>query len=295
MRSVYLEKNDTSSTLTTYLYCHFWLMWGAEKLGYQSYIHWPQGLSVKAYDDREMFSRVPNQYDWYFEQPMIPIKPIAHSAIWTWELPNPASQYSLMSEPLPIIRDYFQKHLKFNTTTNARGQAIVDKYNIDFSKTIGITWRGTDIYLEQLGGVDTRRYLPIQCYFKFIDEILEKHPDYRIACTAEEEKILDPLFERYPQAFLIEEFKQAPHGAKDNPEKLNGNTLSGFEKGLQPALMVWLFSKCAHYIKNRSSVAAIASWMSNGRIVSIGHPEHFAAVPFRPVAEIEGKEYPLNL
>lgn len=297
MKSVFLEKNDIHCTLTTFLYCHFSMLWGAEQLGYQSYINWFQGGSVLSYEDKEMFQREPNQYNWYFKQPMLDHPPLTYSARWTWEIPGPWSQYPLMSQPLSVIKDYYKKHLKFNDTTNARGQAIVDKYKIDFSKTIGITWRGTDIYLESLNGNHGRKRMPIETYFPFIDEILEKEPDLRIACTAEEEKILDPLLARYPSAFKIEEFEQVPHESKHNPERYSKR--SGYERGLQPALMVWLFSKCKYYIKNRSSVAAVASWLSDGKIISLGHPEtlgfYDGGAVFKPVAEIEGKEYPINL
>lgn len=284
MKSVYLEKNDIHSTLTTFLYCHFWMMWSAEQLGYQSYINWYQGGSVLSYEDKEMFQRVPNMYDWWFEQPMIPTKPITHSAIWVWETWKDSSPVPFMAQPLSVIRDYYQKHLKFNTTTNARGQAIVDKYNIDFSKTIGITWRGTDIYL------DGRPRIPIETYFPFIDEVLT--PDMRIACTAEEDGILEPLMKRYPQAFIIEEFEQVPRETQHNPERFSKK--SGYERGLQPALMVWLFSKCKFYIKNRSSTGAVASWLSNGRIVNIAHEETLSYLKMDDQVEIEGIKYQLN-
>lgn len=283
MKSVYLQKQDIHSTLTTWIYCSYWQMWAAEQLGYQSYINWFQGGSVLSYEDKEMFQRIPNMYDWYFVQPMIPQPPVTHSARWTWEIPGDWSAFQFMSQPLGVIKDYYQKHLKFNDTTNARGQAIVDKYNIDFSKTIGITWRGTDIYL------DGRPRIPIETYFPFIDEVLT--PDMRIMGTAEEEGILDPLLKRYPNAFVIEEFISAPSGGKDNPERFSN--VSGYERGLQPALMVWLFSKCAHYIKNRSSTGAVASWLSNGRIVNLAHEETLSYVKMDDQVEIEGVKYPL--
>jgi hypothetical protein len=124
-----------------------------------------------------------------------------------------------------------------------------------------------------------------------MDEIMERQPDCRIACTAEEERILDPLLARYPNAFLIEEFKQAPFESKHNPERFS--PMSGYERGLQPVLMVWLFSKCAHYIKNRSSTGAVASWLSEGRIVNIAHEETLSYLKMDDQVEIEGIKYPL--
>lgn len=288
--TVSIEKNDIHSTLTTWIYCAFHMAYAAEKMGYTPYINWPTGKFLQSYEDKEMFSKIPNAYEWYFVQPYN-YEPTPHT-IWTWESPNwgtmnvDTTKYQLISEPLHIIKDYYKKHLKFNSTVEARGQSLASKYNIDFSSTIGITWRGTDIYL------DGRPRIPIETYYPFIDDVLEKEPNLRIACTAEEEKILDPLLSRYPQAFKIEEFVSSPFQSKHNPERIS--KVSGFERGLQPALMVWLFSKCKHYIKNRSSTGAVASWISDGRIVSLGHPETLGFPANTDTAEINGELFPLN-
>jgi hypothetical protein len=282
---IYLEKNDIHSTLTTWLYCHFWMMWAAEQQGDYAYINWPTGKFLASYEDKKKFNEIPNAYDWYFIQPHHYCYDNSTKEIRTWERWIDHSPVPFMAQPLKVIKDYYKKNLHFNEETNKRGQAIVDKYKIDFSKTIGLSWRGTDIYL------DGRPRIPIEKYFRFIDEILEENPDYKIACTAEEEKILDPLLARYPNAFLIEEFKQAPFESKHNPERFT--EVSGYERGLQPVLMVWLFSKMAHYIKNRSSTGAVASWLSDGRIVNIAHEETLSYLKMDDMVEIEGIKYKL--
>ena len=289
MKTVYIEKTDAHATLTTWLYCGFHMMYKADLLGHIPYINWHRGRCLSAYADDNMFNKIPNMFEWYFEQPFISGTPQADE-VWTWELPDWGAKvytddYLFMSQPLATIKDYYKRHLKFNPTVNDRGNQLVRKYGIDFSKTIGITWRGTDIYL------DGRPRMPIETYFPFIDDILEKEPDLRIMCTAEEHGILAPLLARYKSAFIIDEFYSSPHGSKHNPERFSPFT--GYERGMQPALMVWMFSKCAHYIKNRSSTGAVASWLSDGRIVSLGHPENLGFPANTDTAEIEGKLYPL--
>lgn len=291
---IYLEKSDIHSTLTTWLYCHFWMMWSLEQRGLESYINWPKGKFLKSYEDEQKFKEIENAYDWYFVQPKTGNWKLllGHGQLWqppkddvfVWEQWNDPC-VPFMSQPLSVIKDYYKKNLHFNEETNKRGEELVKKYNIDFSKTIGITWRGTDIYL------DGRPRIPIERYFRFVDELLEKESGLRIACTAEETGILDPLLARYPTAFLIEEFIQAPLNSKNNPERFS--PVSGYERGLQPVLMVWLFSKMAHYIKNRSSTGAVASWLSNGRIVNLCHEETLSYVQMPNQVEIEGIKYPL--
>lgn len=280
MTPVIIEKNDIHCTLTTYIYCSFWMMWAAEQQGRQVYINWPPGGSVKSYEDKERFAAQPNQFEWYFKQPMLQEKPEG-AEVLTWENWQDPCPVPFMAQPLQVIKDYYRRHLKFSGEVEQRGRQLIEKYGIDFSNTIGITWRGTDIYL------DGRPRTPIEYYYPWIDRVLK--PGMRIMCTAEEVGILEPLLARYPQAFKVEEFIQAPYNGKDNPERFS--PVSGFERGMQPALMVWLFSKCAHYIKNRSSTGAVASWISKGEIVSIGHPENLGFPANTQTVELNGQLY----
>lgn len=276
--NIYLQHKDCAATLTTWIYCAFWQHYAAHHIGAKAYIHWPNQPQrfLTPYHDAAQFSRQPNMFDWYFVQPDFPNEVPAMDELWLWGEEQPAmNQAPLMSMPLATIRAWYHLHLRFSPAVEARGRALQDKYGIDFAKTIGVTWRGTDIYL------DGRPYLPIEVYFPFIDQILEQQPDCRIACTAEEEGVLDKLLARYPMAFRVEEFLSAPAGGKHNPER--HSPVSGFERGMQPALMVWLFSKCAHYIKNRSSTGAVASWLSDGNIVCLAHPENLGYEPASPI------------
>lgn len=287
---IYLQKSDIHSTLCTWLYCSFWQMFSAEQLSHNAYINWPTGKFLQSYEDKEMFSKIQNAYGWYFEQPMIS-HPEIIDEVWTWENWKDPSPVHFMAQPLKVIKDYYKKHLHFNDETNYRGIQLIRKYDIDFSKTIGLTWRGSDIYLESQNGYTGRKYTPIEYYYEWIDKALEAIPDARIACTAEEDGILDPLLKRYPQAFKIHEFYQVPKGSKHNPERVS--PMSGYERGLQPALMVWLFSKCAWLIKNRASTSAVASWCSDGEIVNITHSENLGFPPHLEGVEYKNLVYPL--
>jgi hypothetical protein len=269
-----------------------WQLWTAEQMGMAGYINWPNDrrLALQPYFDTAKFAEIPNMYEWYFEQPLFKEAP-PREKVWIWEHCPELGTYPFMSQPLAVIRAYYQKHLRFNAVVNARGDALVKKYGIDFNKTIGITWRGTD------NVTDGRPRLPIELYFPFIDDILAKDPDLRIMATAEETGILAPLLARYPSAFMVEEFRSSPMGSLHNPERdimQGSNPLPGFERGMQPALMVWLFSKCKHLVKNRSSASSVSSWLSHGRIVSLAHRETLDYTQMPDQAEIEGQLVPLR-
>lgn len=285
---IYLEKTDIGATLTTWIYCAFWQMWSAEQQGKDVYINWVDnhkpGRCLVDLIDKDKFKEIPNMYDWYFLQPKTVSVP-EKTEVWTWENWKDESHVPFMAQQLSVIKDYYKKHLYFNDYVNQRGQDLVDKYKIDFSRTIGITWRGTDNI------TDGRVTMPIEKYFKYIDMALEAIPDARIMCTAEETEVLQPLLDRYPQAFNIDEFRSSPKGSLQNPER--HTPISGFERGMQPVLMVWLFSKCAWYIKNRSSTGAVASWLSDGKIVCLAHSETLNYDKMDNEVEIEGKRYQL--
>jgi hypothetical protein len=265
---IYLEQTGIYATLTTWIYTSFWQLYAAHQTGRKAYIHWPNqpDRRLHAYADAAQYGRQPNMFDWYFVQPDTSEVPPCDE-VWTWEdNPPVVGQHSLMSQPLQVIRAFYQQHLRFSAAVEARGAALQAKYGINFADTIGVTWRGTDIYL------DGRPRLPIELYFPFIDKLLREQAGMRVCCTAEEEGVLGPLLSRYPSAFVVEEFLAAPAGAKENPER--HSPVSGFERGMQPALMVWLFSKCAAYVKNRSSTGAVASWLSRGKVSCLGHNEN---------------------
>ena len=294
---IHIHKNDVHCTMTTFFYCNFAALYAAQQQGHEGYINWFRHKGfVQSYDDAEMYAKYPNAYSWWFKQPMFEegeIPPMDET--WTWEIDGEKMQgHSLMSQPLSVIKDFYKKNLIFNDILNERGEALVRKYGIDFAKTIGTCWRGSDIFLESLNGNQGRKYTPIEYYFEWIDKALEAIPDALIACTSEESGILEPLFKRYGErAFLIEEFYQVPLHSKHNPERVS--PMSGFERGLQPALMVWLFSKTAWLIKNRASTSAVASWLSDGNIVSINHDERLGFPPHMEGVEYKGQVYPINV
>lgn len=285
MSIVYLEKTDIGSTLAAWLYCAMWQLYSAEQSGNQGYINWPKDRSLKTHQDDVVFARLPNMYDWYLEQPSVK-SPLSPQEVWTWEIGRPEiSTYNLMNNSAAVIRSYFKKNCRFNIDVETRGAALVAKYNIDFASTIGVTWRGTDCV------TDGRPYLPIEVYFPFIDDILNERPGLRIIATAEEDGVLDPLLKRYSQAVSVSEFYSVPSGCKQSPEWFNPS--SGYERGMQPALMMWLFSKCMFYVKNRSNTGLVASWLSDGESVCLAHPENGGHGFDITKAEVRGEIVPL--
>lgn len=292
MSYVYLEKSDTYATLSTWLYCHLWLAYSANQMGRTPYIHWPQQANrfLLPHADPQKFAESPNMYEWWFEQPFCPEGALPpRDATWLWEnCPESGTPHTnnLMIQPLAVIKEWYQKHLRFKPFIHERGQAILEKYKFDPVNTIAVSWRGCDSY------TDGRPRMPIETYFPFIDDILEKEPYLRIFATAEETTVVDRILARYPNAFTITELFSAPWGYTGHSEFVN--PASGFERGVQTCLMLWLLSRCKHYVKNRSSSGGVASWLSTGNIVCLAHPENLGFGFDLTKAEIKGQLYPLH-
>ncbi len=291
--TVYIEKRDIGGTLSNWVYCGLWQMYAAEKHGLNAYIHWPHDRqrALEYYFDDKKFKEMQNMWDWYFEQPLFD-EPPPRNKVWTWEDGVDVSKQwgdHCLYGPVSQIKAFYRKNLRFNAAVREYGDSIINKYGIDFGKTMGVMWRGTESIH------DGRPRMPIETYFPFIDDVLNKEPELRIMVTAEEETIMEPLKRRYPKAFEISELFMSPFMAQkrgSNPEHYS--KLPGYMRGMQPALLMYLFSKCKHLIKNRSTTSSIAGWLSTGRIVSLAHPENLGHGFDLSKAEICGEIVPLN-
>jgi hypothetical protein len=287
MKCVYLEKSDMGATLSTWFYCSMWQLYTAHKMGLIGYVNWPQHLSLTPHQDHMAFSRCPNMFEWYCEQPQwvgpgVPPR----DGTWLWETSTETGAHCLMGQPLAVIKDWYHKNLLFNVAVNSRATELTKKYNFEFSNTLAITWRGCDSY------TDGRPKMPIETYYPFIDDILEKEPNLKIFATAEETTIVETLQQRYPQIFTVSEFFSAPRGYTGHSEYVN--PASGYERGMQTCCLIYILSKCKYYIKNRSSMGMVASWLSDGHIVCLAHPENGGYGFDITKAEIDGKIVPLN-
>lgn len=274
---VYLEKSDIGATLSTWFYCAMWQLYSAEQSGHQGYIHWPQGpgvpmpgvgpmRSLEPHQDPAAFARQPNMFEWYCVQPRWKGPGLPPREL-TWVFENtPELSINPHCLGLDFARSWYQNNLIWNQDVINRAESIIQKYGIDFSNTLGLSWRGCDSVM------DGRPRQPIETYFPHIDAILEKEPNLRIFATAEETSVVDKVKARYPNVFEITEFFSAPWGYTGHSEYVNPST--GYERGMQTCCMIYILSRCKHYIKNRSSQSYVAAWLSKGNVICMHTLEH---------------------
>jgi hypothetical protein len=265
MPVVYLEKSDVGATLPTWLYCSTWMVYTAKQMGLTPYVHWPKvkNRSLIPFQDQDAFAKCPNMYEWWFRQPCWDQpSPPPRDMTWEWEHCPELGQHPIFSQSWPDLKEFYRTHLLFNDQTQRRIDALTHKYQIDFDRTIGLSWRGCDNVMDGRVRVDIAEYFPA------IDAILASEPDMRIFATAEEQTVAERVQEKYgSRVFLIPEFYSAPYGSTGHSDY--ANPASGYEKGIQVCGMISVLSRCKHYIRNWSSQSCIVNFLSRGHVVNI--------------------------
>jgi hypothetical protein len=196
-------------------------------------------------------------FEWYFRQPWCQAKPPSDAAIWVHE----ESEAVLNRHPIENFYAFYRNHLFFNDDVIARFEALSRKYVLRPERTIAVSWRGTD------NTTDGRPPTRIERYFPVIDELLEAEPDSALLIKPEERGAADALLERYPKAILPSEFFVALPGGRRMQDWVS--PASGYQRGMQAALLILLFSRCKYLLKNESNLGDIATRLSVGTVIRI--------------------------
>lgn len=282
MNAVYLEKRDAGATLTCWIACLMWLDWAAYMEGLTAYYNWPHSSCISPLYDAEMFAREPNMFDWFFIQPnlelfggVIPPKTNA----WVWEA-SATMPYGVPGKwPMGESTYAWYKRLKIRPEIVARANALVAKYGLDLSNTIGVSRRGCEARLD-----DERNHTSetIENYFPYLDRLVAEEPNLKIFATSEEQGDAEKIAARYPgKTTIMSELWTVPAGYGSTPgNPLHSgwcNPVSGYERGVLTCLLISLLSRCKYYVKNKSNMSQIAGWIKGGtgifRVGSQAHPE----------------------
>jgi hypothetical protein len=262
MPVVYLEKSDVGATLPTWLWCTLWMLYAAKGEGKTPYVHWPNHphRCLVPFRDQEAFARQPNMFDWWFRQPCWDLQQglPPRDETWEWEHCPHTGTHNIFAQPFADLKAFYQQHLLFQPEVESRIADLVAKYQIDQPNTIGVSWRGCDAV------DDGRPRIPIEEYFPVLDGILDREPGLRIVATAEEHAVTDQIVARSPNTITIPEWFSAPPGYPKHSDYLN--PASGYEKGIQVCGMIFVLSRCRHYVRNWSSQSCIVNFLSTGTV-----------------------------
>lgn len=254
MRPVILERKDKDASLASWINTAMNALHAADCEGLAGHIHWPAHSCPWAYQDAEAFARCPNMFEWYFEQPRLPVPPPEGSPVWVYEdRPDLIERHPLRTE-----RSFYPLHLRPNATVRARFDALLAQLPLQPARTIAVAWRGTDI------GVDGRPRTPITAYFPVIDALLAQEPDLAIVAKPEQQGAADALRQRYPQVHIPAGFFLAPDGTTQMQDRVH--PAPGFERGMQAVLLILLLARSKFLLKNSANLADCAARLSRCHI-----------------------------
>jgi hypothetical protein len=269
---VKLERRDRGSSISSWIALAMNALNAAFAEGMVGYIHWPELKSPRAYYDAAAFRRRANMFDWYFDQPWCTDAGATSDETWVFE-----DAHRLIERyPIANVSTFFRQHLVFNADVVGRLDALLARYSLAPARAIAIAWRGTD------NVTDGRARVPIESFFPAIDRILDAEPDLAIVAKPEERGAAEALLRRYPHAIVPAEFFMADTGATSMQDWIS--PASGYERGMQAALMILLFSKCRYLLKNNANLSDIATRLSFGHVITWSSPTDWAAIQ-RPSAD----------
>lgn len=269
MACVKLERTERGSSMSSWITLAMNALHAAFAEGVNGCVHWPATRCPRAYFDAEAFSRRPNMFDWYFHQPWCEQDRAAADETWRWE-----HAYVLADRhPIVDLSAFFRRYLIFNADVADRFERLSSSYGLHPSRTIALAWRGTD------NVVDGRPRVPIESFFPVVDRLLDAEPDLAIVAKPEERGAAEMLLRRYPNAIVPQEFFIAESGEPLMQDWVN--PASGYERGMQVALLMLLYSKCRYLLKNNANLSDIATRLSTGTVFSWTSATDYACIQQR--------------
>lgn len=151
-----------------------------------------------------------------------------------------------LSLPLDEFKPYLQKYFRVNEKVERWKDWFVKKYAIDFDKTIVLSYRGTDKYIEL-------ELQPVEKYLLHVRKLLQDNPGYRVWIQTDQQQVQDAVMSEFEpgRCFLLEELP-ATTGKHGVHEILETDKVEFSRKMLAA---VQLMAACKHLITHTGNVA----------------------------------------
>ena len=140
---------------------------------------------------------------------------------------------------------FVREHFQFQPEVLSFFESIKQRYAWDAPSTVSLFYRGTD---SPVPGP------PFEAYLEPTERILHEHPGMRVHLQTDDQRFLDFMLPRFPQAIVIKEFPISQNG---EPVHYN-NTKSPHQLGLDGLAMMLLLSQNAYLVCSKSNVSDTA-------------------------------------
>lgn len=240
----------------------------AEKEGALAVVDWTEEYSPIVYRDPEASALIgPNIWEWYFEQPHgLPIgTPYNH----VWEFSDDGNngflKYDHFSpENLALKRSVFPRLLRPVCAVTHLADKLLKEYRINPENTVAVQFRGNDSLHDTIPSRKGRKTL--EHYYAVIDEAISRHPGFKVWIQTDDVSICADFMRRYPQSVRVNYFEQL---SSPNQYTDRCSPKSGYDRGLDPAAMMVMLSRCAVMVKSVSNLADVAAALGTGEIIHI--------------------------
>lgn len=137
-----------------------------------------------------------------------------------------------------ILTEIKNSHFILSDSVQNIEQEYINKYNIDFDKTLALLYRGTDKIIE------IPKVHP-SFYVSSIKTIIKKNPDYKILVQTDQTQALDYYKNEFQdQMFYLEEMPTV--NGNTVMHQTDGIGLPNYELGKRYLAAISLISKCKH-------------------------------------------------
>jgi len=256
-------------TLFSNVFSSLSVVYLAELHGHLAYVDWSGELAPSVYQDIDAISKFgPNIWDWYFEQPHCISSDDTISDTWIFVDGEHKEYFKydyFTPEDMAHKRSIFPRLLRPLKAVHDLAYSLFKEYGIDPSKTVAVQFRGNDSLHDT---IPSRKGRPtLSHYYGIINEVLGRNPGFRIWIQTDDAEISNDFIKKYPDSVKVKYFETIHHASNLYTDLVSPKP--GYQRGLDPAAMMVMLSRCAVMIKSVSNLADIAAALGNGEIIHI--------------------------
>ena len=167
-------------------------------------------------------------------------------------------------EDLAHKRSIFPRLLSPVKAVHDLADSLLKAYDIDPTKTVAVQFRGNDSLYDT---IPTRKGRPtLSHYYGIVDEVLGRYPGFKVWIQTDDSEISSDFRKRYPNSVQVKYFETI-HSPNLYTDYVSPK--SGYQRGLDPAAMMVMLSRCAVMVKSVSNLADVAAALGNGEIIHL--------------------------
>lgn len=173
---------------------------------------------------------------------------------WRFEEPRYQFEYfphtSAANLQQAFGRMFVSQHIRFQPAVWENLNRIKAENRWDPANTLGVFYRGTD---KRCDGTPVP---PMEAFLEPVERLLHGKSGVRLHLQTDDQRFIDFMLSRFPQATYIEEFQVSQDG---KPIHFNSRK-SPYELGMEATALMLLLSDCRFLVKSKSNVSDVATY-----------------------------------